>query len=424
MSLTDLRWDVDNCARCSMCKWVDPWEQKSGKYSKICPAVSRYYFDAYSSQGKMDIARAVMEGDDTVWSSDGLADIVYHCTLCGACDIMCKRSRDMEPLQVFKKLREKIWKSGKAPKSLHAVSKGLLNYDNVWMQPRSRRAKWAKGLDLIDASKEQVDVLLFVGCTYAYQQQFKDVIGKIGKALTKTGDRIGILGDQEKCCASPLEKIGDSENFVQIASSNIEQINSTGAKAVVTPCAGCYGTIKAEYKRVSDGQDLEMKFEVLHITEYLEQALDEGRLKTKRDSKMKVTYHDPCHLGRLSEPPIPWSGVRGPYGRCEPAKPICRGATGIYDSPRDLIQSIPGVELVEMERIRENSWCCGAGGGVRTTDPDFAQWAAEQRIEEAMDSGAEALVTSCPWCEQNLSDASKERFPILNAAELLWRTLE
>jgi len=152
----------------------------------------------------------------------------------------------------------------------------------------------------------------------------------------------------------------------------------------------------------------ELPVEVLHITEYLERLLKEGRLNLTQDLGLKVTYHDPCHLGRLSEPFIPWEGSRGTYGRLTPPKEFRRGTFGCYDTPRNVIRQVPGVELAEMERIREYSWCCGSGGGVWEAFPDFASWTAAERIEEALSTGAEALVTACPWCERAFKDSVGE----------------
>ncbi len=139
-----------------------------------------------------------------------------------------------------------------------------------------------------------------------------------------------------------------------------------------------------------------MNFEVLHTVEYLAQLIQEGKIKFTRKLPLKVTYHDPCHLGRHLSP-------------------------GIYDSPREILRRIPGIELVEMERNRENAWCCGAGAGVKQANPDLALWSANERIKEAKDTGATALVTSCGWCEQNFKNASKEfgqEIQILDVAEL------
>jgi Fe-S oxidoreductase len=149
----------------------------------------------------------------------------------------------------------------------------------------------------------------------------------------------------------------------------------------------------------------ELPCECLHITQYLERLISEGRIRFREDVPLLVTYHDPCHLGRMSEPFVAeWEGDK----LQRPASLKRSGKRGIYDAPRNVISSIPGLKLVEMERIKEYSWCCGAGGGVLEGYPDFAAWAARERVEEAMATGAGALVTACPWCERVFRDTVAE----------------
>ena len=145
---------------------------------------------------------------------------------------------------------------------------------------------------------------------------------------------------------------------------------------------------------------------------------------------MTVTYHDPCHLGRLAEPWIHWEGVEkkvmGQMIVHDPPKTYRRGANGVYDAPRNILQSIPGVKLVEMDRIREYAWCCGAGGGVIDAYPDFAQWTANERLKEAEGTGAEAIVSACSWCERNFLDTVKENgnsIQVLDIIQLVQKAL-
>jgi Fe-S oxidoreductase len=145
---------------------------------------------------------------------------------------------------------------------------------------------------------------------------------------------------------------------------------------------------------------------------------------------MKVTYHDPCHLGRRGEPYVPWKGrekkIRGQMIVHEPRKPRYNGANGVYEPPRELLKSIPGLQLVEMERIKEYAWCCGAGGGVKETWPEFSSWTAGERIEEAKATRAEAIVSACGWCERNFIDAihaKNEKMNVYDIAELVQQAI-
>jgi Fe-S oxidoreductase len=152
--------------------------------------------------------------------------------------------------------------------------------------------------------------------------------------------------------------------------------------------------------------------EVLHITQYLDRLIKEGRLELTKKVPMTVTYHDPCHLGRLGEPWIHWQGkeykVMGQMIVHDPPKKYRRGAGGVYEPPRDILKSIPGLNFVEMYRIKEYAWCCGAGGGVIDAFPDFAAWTGAERLREAKAVGAEAIVSACPWCKRNFLDAARE----------------
>jgi Fe-S oxidoreductase len=168
---------------------------------------------------------------------------------------------------------------------------------------------------------------------------------------------------------------------------------------------------------------------VLHISEYMQQLLKNKKLKLRRSVDLAVTYHDPCHLGRLGEPWVHWQGKKVPGDRFvfDPPKAYRRGTHGVYEPPRDVLKSIAGIKLTEMTRIREYAWCCGAGGGVRESNPEFAQWTARERIEEAETTGAEAMVTACAGCEKNFSEAIKatgSRLKVYDIVELVEQAIE
>ncbi len=402
----DPRWTAWNCSRCSCCKWIDSWRVKSWKYARICPQHKRYMFDAFSAQGKCDLALAIIDGK-MKWGDDpSIKDILFRCTMCGGCDAMDKGIRDAEVLKMMKWMREEYIKEmGVLPEHQPLID-SVKNYDNVWMQPRSRRNSWAKGMEIKDLNKEKAEVLLFVGCTYGLSEELKDTIKNTATILKKGKVDFGILGSKEICCGSPVEKIGVVSEFERMAKANIALFNKLGVKTVVTPCAGCYSTIREEYNRF----DVKKNFEVLHITELFDQLIDGGKLKFKKEVPLTVTWHDPCHQGRLSRPYVPGKEL-----------------DGVYEQPRNILKAIPGVELYEMERIKEYAWCCGGGGGVFTAFKDFAQWTALERLEEAKDTGAQAISTSCPWCESNLSNAIKgmeEKIGIYSLTDIMAKALK
>jgi Fe-S oxidoreductase len=193
---------------------------------------------------------------------------------------------------------------------------------------------------------------------------------------------------------------------------------------VITSCSDGYHAFKRLYPRLGS------QVKVFHTVEYIDRLIQEEKLRFSHEIPMTVTYHDPCHLGRQGEPYIPWEGVekkiKGQIIVYEPKRPRNNGAWGVYDPPRNILKSIPGVELVEMERIREYAWCCGAGGGVREAYPEFSNWTASERIAEARATGADVLVTACPWCERNFMDAMRtlgDSMKIYDIVELVQKAI-
>ncbi len=427
MSLEDYKKDMLRCVRCSTCKFI-PLSSlfKSARFSYGCPASTQKNFHSYSGTGKMITALSLL--DKRIDYSPELLDIVYRCSLCGMCDLSCRTGTDLEVFEVLHELRKKCVEDGHGPMPAHKpIIESLKNYDNVWMQPRNRRGMWSKGLSKIkDINKEKAEILYFVGCSYSYSAELRDVPRKTAQLFQKAGVDFGMLGSKELCCGSPVHLIGEQKLYEDFARNNIEIINKLGVEKVVMSCAGCFGVFNSKYPLLEE----EMNFEVVFAEDYLKQLVDEGKLKPKNTVPMNVTFHDPCHSGRLSEKRTPSHGIETVYHNTLPVKDIgdkVLGLGGRYDAPRDLLQSIPGVNLVEMERIREYSWCCGSGGGAKSAFPDFALDTAKERIEEALSTGAEAIVTNCPWCEKNLADAINESqadLKIYDTVELLTESVE
>ncbi len=398
-TLDDYRDSVWGCARCNWCQNQWGWNVKSAEFSEICPAFHEYRIFPYSGMGKMHMARALLEGDFSYEDAPEMVQFLYTCTTCGACEMNCQRIQDKEPLQVNETLRAKFVSDGIGPMPEHKrLIKSVKNYDNPWMQPRAQRDRWARKIGIKDISKEKADTLYFVGCTSSFDNTLWKVAQNTAKIMMHGGADLGILGKNENCCGSPLARIGDRETFVQIAKKNIELLNTCGAKEIVTFCPGCYRALMHDYKEIPGVPPLEAK--VYHSAEYIDSMIQEGKIKIPGELKKRVTWHDPCHLGR----------------HC-----------GIYEPPRNILKAIPGIELVEMERIKDQSWCCGGGGGARTAFMEFAQKTAHKRISEAQKTGAQAIVTSCPFCEQNIGDAlnkSDDGMEIYDLTDMLIRVLD
>jgi len=408
MALEKIEYDANHCQRCSTCKWTHLWEVKSHRFARNCPSLVYGKFDSYAAQGKNDIATALLNGELT-WedSKDRLLEIIYRCPVCAACDVSCKRVMDLDIIGVLEALREEACEKGHGPLPAHReFIQSIMNYDNVWKQPRSRRAGWAKKLDIKDLTKagETADVLYYVGCTYAYKPGMETVPVNTAKLLKAAGIDFGILGAKEICCGGIADNVGDKKSFEGVARKNLDMFKATGAKTIVTNCPGCFMTFSEKYARMLKVDTAGLPYEVKHSTQFIAELLQAGKLKFTKPVDLTVTWHDPCHLGRRGEPYTHWEGTRVQFGLTEPPREMNRGAGGIYDAPRAILQAIPGVRLVEMERIKEYAWCCGSGGGAKSAYPDFALATSKERVEEAEATGAAAIVTACPWCEANLSD--------------------
>jgi Fe-S oxidoreductase len=402
MGLEQYKGDMEMCCRCSTCKFIPMQKIKGIEYSYVCPSIARYNFHAYSAGGRMNIGAAALKNGMNY--TPKLLDVVYNCQMCGACGVSCNYAMDMEVLEPISEFRIKCNEDGKTNHALDKVIAGLKKTGSM-VTPKGKRGAWATGLKLKDATKEKVDVLYHVGCLTSFDKDSQKLAKAIAKILQKAGVNFGIAGDVETCCGGRAYQMGYKEEFLAQAKKNMALIKKAGVKTLVTGCADGYQAFKVLY----DKFDLKGNLEVLHISEYIDRLIKAKKLTLKKKVNLNVTYHDPCRLGRLGEPWIHWQGKKIPGDRFvfDPPKEYRRGTKGIYEPPRDILKSIPGIKLTEMTRIKEYSWCCGAGGGVNESNPDFAAWTAQKRIEEAVSTGAEALVTACPWCEKTFNEAIK-----------------
>ena len=403
MALEDYRNDMEVCCRCSNCKHIPLEMIKEPEHTYVCPSIARYNFHAYSGGGRMNNGVAIL--DKRLGFSDKLLEIIYNCQMCGACDTSCKYAMDMDVLQAIYETRIKAVSEGHTEPKLNKTIDSLHTQGTMVPGKRTERGDWAKGLNLKNVTEEKVDVIFHVGCLTSFDSDLWKSARATANLLTKAGVNFGIAGQNEVCCGGRAYQMGYEEDFLNQAKQNMAMVKKSGAKTLVTGCADGYNAFKVLY----DKYDLKGDLEVLHITEFLDRLIKEGKLKPTKKVALNVTYHDPCHLGRLGEPWIHWKGEEiATTRRFIPPKEFMRGTLGVYEPPRDVLKSIPGVQLLEMDRIKEYAWCCGAGGGVCVSNPEFSQWTARERIEEAVSTGAEALVTACPWCIKNFSQAIKE----------------
>jgi len=356
------------CSSCGQCVGKGPTNPFGGPSAPLgmCPPAEEFGTEGYTARGRLYLARLLNDG---VLSPDAeeLEKIAYTCTACGYCTTVCP----LEPMEAFIALREELVDRGVAPPAANKkVDENVRTKHNFMGALPEARTKWAEGLNLPKTG----DVLFFAGCYASYRQP--DTAKAVVKLLKAAGVNVAYLGSDEWCCGVPPLWNGERAIATDQMKHNAEAIKKSGAKTVVTACAECYRTLKINYPEAAG----KLPFEVMHISEYLAQLVDKGKLKFNKLEE-KITYHDPCFLGRHSK---------------------------VYDAPRKVLNSIPGVELVEMERHGKWASCCGSGAGVvATAYPEFTKHHSAKRIAEAKQA-ANTVVTACPRCVETLKAAAKD----------------
>jgi len=306
----------------------------------------------------------------------GLTDIeseeMWRCTTCGKCPQQCPR--DVKQIESGVALRRIATEYGVFPtavKPIRTISGSLVGEGNPLSEERAERANWAEGLS-VKTFTEGMEVLYFPGCYLCYDPRLKKVARATADILNRAGVDFGILGTKENCCGESIRKTGDEDVFKLLARENIKTFIDNGVKKILVSSPHCYHTFKNEYP------EFMVDFEVIHISQYVSELINEGRLELTKEYGKKVTYHDPCYLGRHN---------------------------GIYDEPREVLKRVPGLELNEMPESREDSLCCGGGGGRIWMETPKGERFSDLRLEQAMEVGAEVLVTSCPYCIANFEDS-------------------
>jgi heterodisulfide reductase subunit D len=380
-ALTKYREELYCCSRCGTCKYIYQ------NYGDSCPAGKKFQFETFYPSGRLHIARGLLEGK-IEWS-ERIRDILFSCPTCASCTVNCQSRHHTLIVDIIEALRAEAVSKGFGPlPNQKAFAESIEKEHNPYKEQHDHRLDWKKGIESEVPKKDKAAILFFVGCTSSYRQ--KDLAQATVKLLNKLGVDYTVSED-EWCCGSPLIRTGQLDLVKGLVEHNLDLIKRTGATTVITSCAGCYRTLKLDYPHYA--QKLE-GVEILHITEFLQKMIKTGKLKLKR-LDTKITYHDPCHLGRHA---------------------------GIYEAPRAVIQAIPGVSLIEMARNRQNAWCCGAGGGVKSGFKDWAVEISIDRIGEAEETACDILVSACPFCKTNLQDAisaSNSKLRLMDIVNLL-----
>ncbi len=336
------------CYQCGKCDTVCPWNK-----------VTEFSMRKIVRQAAFGMTE--IENDD-----------IWRCTTCGRCPQNCPR--DVQQIKLTVSLRKVAAEYGVFPESVKPVRSivgSLAGDGNPLNGERKSRAQWTKGLGVKKFNKD-TEYLYFPGCYICYDPRMKKVGEATVKILKKAGINFGILGEKETCCGESIRKTGEEELFKELAKENIKNFIDAGVRKIIVSSPHCYHTFKNEYP------DFCVNFEIIHITEFIFKLLQEGKLQINGELNKKITYHDPCYLGRHN---------------------------GVFEEPRQILKSIPGINLVEMEEAFENSLCCGGGGGRIWMETEKDERFSNIRIEQAIEKDAEILVTACPYCINMLEDS-------------------
>ena len=371
------------CSECGFCQ-------------ATCPLFLVTLRPAYNTRGKMMVLKEVLDG--TLALSQDLAETFYACTACQACTCFCPSG--VKAHEIIEEVRKELYEQGCAPLSLLALRDSISKTGNVFGSDREQ------GVDIYPpplrdkvktgAMKKRAETLLFMGCLPSFMDM--KIIPSFVQVMDAGDVDYTTLGTEEGCCGFPLYLLG-SDGFDSHAKEVLERIKETGARQLVTPCAGCYKTFKHLYSEIGD-----MGLEIYHAVQHMEKLITERRIHFNREVARKVTYHDPCDLGR---------------------------ACMIFEEPRNVLKSIPGVEYVEMAKNRLDARCCGGGGGMQAFKPDLAVALAAERVRDALEVGADVIVSACPACKDNLRKGARsipkqerDKIKIMDMAELVAKALK
>lgn len=326
-------------------------------------------------------------------------DVVWACTTCRSCEEQCPMYVEHVP-KVVDLRRNLLMMESNFPSEAQIAFRGMENNGNPWNIGWKSRGDWAAELEVTQLSElsegSQAEYLFWPGCSGAFDNRNKKVASAVVNLLNKAGVSFGILGIEEKCCGDSARRLGNEYLYQTLVAENVETMNGYGVKKIITSCPHCLNTLKNEYPQFGGN------YEVIHHTEFLNQLVKEGKLKPQKAFNSTCTYHDSCYLGRYND---------------------------IYGEPRSVINSIPGMQMKEMERNQSKGFCCGAGGGRMWLEEHIGERINANRTEQALATGADLIVTACPFCLTMLEDGTKmkdvvETVKTRDLAEVLWESVQ
>ncbi len=390
--ITDLSWkdalDYYSCTECGRCQDVCP-AHNTGK--PLTPKMLILDLKNNLYHNKEKILAGKLEEVSPIIDQHLTEDVIWACTSCRACEIACPVFIEHTD-KIYDIRRNLVMMESKFPAEVQTVFKNMENNASPWAFASSDRGNWAEGLNVKTMAEDsQVDVLLWVGCAGSYDDRNKKVLRAFASILKKANVKFAILGTEEQCTGDPARRIGNEYLYQTLAKANIETLNRYQVKKIVTACPHCFNTIKNEYK------DFGGHYEVHHHSQFIAQLVTQGKIKPTKTLDESVTFHDSCYLGR-------WNSV--------------------YEQPRAVLQSLPSINLVEMKSNHDDSMCCGAGGGRMWMEEKIGTRINVKRTEQALETRAGIVASSCPFCMTMLTDGVKskemqDKVKVMDIAELI-----
>lgn len=423
-TLEDRRDFIARCTRCSQCKFVAV--PQSQRHASGCPSMDYGDLHAYSGGGQGIMGYAILDGKATF--SRESVHAISSCTMCGHCDASCKINygETVEPLDTLYALRSAMVKGGHSPAPHRTMADQLREHGNTAGHPRAERLRWAEGLTQVFATG-RAEVVVHVGSTLAYDNTRWASLRGVLTGLAKAGISLTHLGAQEGSSGSTAFDLGYADEARVFAQAMIDAVKRSGAGTLVTFSAPALAAFRAVYPRFGLGFG---NVQVLHISEYVQQLVEQGRVRLQRPASLRessVAYHDPCKLGRLSEPYRPHDlaldrHMRGIMCSREPSA-VRFGNDGCYEAPRALLGAM-GLNVLELERNRNSAYCCGACGGVKETVPEAAALAAHNRLSELEGLATGTLVSGCTGCTRHLGRHGDGKGRVVDLLALLSEALQ
>lgn len=374
---------VHRCFRCGYCKFPEDYSDFN------CPSYKAFGWDTFSPGGRMWLIRAWLSGE--LPTSERFTKILYSCVACNNCKDQCvfPKFKDFLP-DIFLETKAELVNEGRVPPEVRDYFKAMATSGNPYKLPQPERGKWAEGTGLPEFDGQEY--LFYVGCVGSYDEVGRKMARSVGRALMDAGVSVGILGSEETCDGNEVRILGEMGLFAELAGKTIARFSERMVKKIITLDPHALNAFKNEYP------ELGWEFKAFHYTEVLARLVREKKIAF-REYPAKVTYHDPCYLGRHN---------------------------GIYGPPREILKAVPDLDLVEMDRSGPNAFCCGGGGGNFFTDilGTGEDSAARVRLREALQTGAGVVAVACPNCAKMLTDAVKteeleDEIKVLGIAELL-----